>query len=65
MRNLHLLMLSIFMVITPLLICSGHYVFGLSMLLITFIQAFLGVVSCLINILEILRQKISPLAGGI
>ena len=65
MRNLHLIMLSIFMVITTLLICSGHYVFGLSMLLITFIQAFLGVVSCLINILEILRQKISPLDGGI
>ena len=58
MRNLHLLILSILMVITTLLICSGHYISGLLMLIITYIQAFLGIVSCLINILEICsRQK--------
>jgi hypothetical protein len=53
MRNLHLLILSILMVITTLLMCSGHYIFGLLMLIITYIQAFLGIVSCLVNILEI------------
>ncbi len=58
MRNLHLLILSTLMVITTLLICSGHYISGLFMLIISFSQAFHGIVSCIVNILEIFnRQK--------
>lgn len=53
MKNFHLIILSVSLVITTALLCTGHYLIGLFMLLILLLQAFLGLVSCILNLLDI------------
>lgn len=53
MKNFHLIILSACLVITTALLCAGHYLIGLFMLLILLLQAFLGLVSCILDFLDI------------
>ncbi|MBO5623409.1 MAG: hypothetical protein J5959_17470 [Butyrivibrio sp.] len=53
MKNFHLMILSVCLVITTALLCAGHYLIGLFMLLILLLQAFLGLVSCILDLLDI------------
>ena len=53
MKNFHLMILSACLVITTALLCAGHYLIGLFMLLVLYLQAFLGFISCILDLLDI------------
>ena len=56
MRSLHLLTLAALTIITTIFMCSNHYLPGLFMFFISFCHAFVGIVSCLVNILDIIKR---------
>ncbi len=53
MKNFHLISLSFGLIITTVLLCAGCYLIGLFMLLALLLQAFLGLVSCVLDLLDI------------
>ena len=59
MKNFHLMILSVCLVITTALLCAGYYLIGLFMLLILLLQAFLGLVSCILDLLDIFLSQSS------
>ena len=64
MKNFHLICLSFGLIITTVLLCDGCYLIGLFMLLALLLHAFLGLVSCILDLLDIilqsLRDKLRP-----
>ncbi len=58
MKNFHLISLSFGLIITAVLLCAGCYLIGLFMLLALLLQAFLGLVSCILDLLDIILQSL-------
>ena len=53
MRNKHMLITTLLMILTTCLICRCNYRIGLPLMAATYVTAVLGVASCIKNILEI------------
>lgn len=63
MNNKFMLFTVAMMVLTTLMMCSGNIIIGIISLILTYLLAFLGIVSCIINVIEMSSGRVPKGTG--
>ncbi len=63
MNNKFMLFTAAMMVLTTLMMCSGNIIIGIISLILTYLLAFLGIVSSIINVIEMSSGRVSKGTG--